>query len=149
MKLRARLGTRKDVRHQSADNRTDDPENDRPHKRHVHVHERFRSPPGDQTNDDVPNQMKHDVVSSFEVGIGGYQGNRPENNANFEVRNADCKIDKDANGDSLRPTRPPLQQNASTERGGYRITSSRKLPSLFREIGERYDTQSVAVAINA
>jgi len=28
------------------------------------VHKRFRSPPGDQTNDDVPNQMKHDVSSS-------------------------------------------------------------------------------------
>src|SRR2546428_9016197 len=63
MKLRARFGTREDVRHQSADNRTNDPEPDRPHKRHVHVHDRFRHEPGDQTNDDVPNQMKH--VSSL------------------------------------------------------------------------------------
>src|SRR5207302_7388586 len=63
MKLGARLGTRKDVRHESADNRTDDPEPDRPHERQVHMHDRFRSPPGDQTNDDVPNQMKHDVSS--------------------------------------------------------------------------------------
>src|SRR5437016_7669966 len=77
MKLRARLGTRKDVRHESADNRTDDPEPDRPHDRHVHVHERFRSPPGDQTNNDVPNQMKHNV-SSFEFRIGGYQPTKPE-----------------------------------------------------------------------
>ena len=57
------------MRHQSADNRTNDPEPDRPHKTHVHVHERFRSPPRDQTNDDVPNQMKHNDVSSFEIGI--------------------------------------------------------------------------------
>src|SRR5207249_4082950 len=76
MKLRARLGTRKDVRHESADNRTNNAEPDRPHKTHVHVHERFRSPPRDQTNDDVPNQMKH--VSSFELKIGGYRGNTPE-----------------------------------------------------------------------
>src|SRR5438874_1491938 len=78
MKLRARFGTRKDVRHQSADNRTDDPEPDRPEKRHVHVHDRFRRPPRDQTNDDVPNQMKHDDVSSFELKIGGYRDNAPE-----------------------------------------------------------------------
>src|SRR5437762_5948515 len=78
MKLRARFGTRKDVRHQSPDNRTDEPEPDRPQQRHVHVHERFRSPTGDQTNDDVPNQMKHDDVSSFELKIGGYRGNTPE-----------------------------------------------------------------------
>src|SRR5437879_10888809 len=90
MKLRARLGTRKDVRHESADNRTDDTEPDRPHKRQVHVHERFCSPPGDQTNDDVPNQMKHDV-SSFEFRIGGYQADKPET----------MRI--------MRPTRPPLQ----------------------------------------
>src|SRR5437016_12024599 len=69
MKLRARFGTQKDVRHQPPDNRTDNAEDDRPQKTHVHVHERFRSPPGDQTNDDVPNQMKHDDVSSFEIGI--------------------------------------------------------------------------------
>ena len=55
VKLRAFFGTRKNVRHESPDNRTDDPEPDRPQNRHVHVHERFRSPPGDQTNDDVPN----------------------------------------------------------------------------------------------
>lgn len=54
MKLRAFFGTGKDVRHESADNRTNDPEPDRPHETHVHVHERFRSPPGDQTDDDVP-----------------------------------------------------------------------------------------------
>src|SRR6266404_5945619 len=69
MKLRARLGTRKDVRHESPDNRTNDPEPDRPQKRQVHVHDRFRTPPRDQTNDDVPNQMKHDDVSSFKIGI--------------------------------------------------------------------------------
>src|SRR5437879_10480686 len=78
MKLRARFGTGKDVRHESADNRTDNPEPDRPHERHVHVHERFRSPPGNQTNDDVPNQMKHDDVSSLEFRIGGYQAKRPK-----------------------------------------------------------------------
>jgi len=69
MKLRAFFGTRKDVRHESPDNRTDDPEPDRPQNRHVHVHDRFRSPTGDQTNDDVPNQMKHNDVSSFEIEI--------------------------------------------------------------------------------
>ena len=55
MKLRAFSRTRKDVGHESADDRADDPENDRPHQTHVHVHERFRSPPRDQTNDNVPN----------------------------------------------------------------------------------------------
>src|SRR5438876_10729194 len=79
MKLRARFGTRKDVRHEPPDNRTDDPENDRPHKTHVHVHERFRSPTRDQTNDDVPNQMKHDDVSSLEFRTGGYQVNTAKN----------------------------------------------------------------------
>src|SRR5205809_7510780 len=81
MKLRARFGTREDVRHQSADNRTDNAEDDRPQKRHVHVHKRFRSPPRDQTNDDVPNQMKHDDVSSFELKIGGYRGNTSKSEA--------------------------------------------------------------------
>src|SRR5439155_19820916 len=88
MKLRAGFGTRKDVRYQSSDNRTNDPEPDRPHKRQVHMHERFRSPPGDQTNDDVPNQMKHDDVSSFEFRTGGYQVNTAKNNADFPPRSS-------------------------------------------------------------
>src|SRR5438477_7037792 len=96
MKLRARFGTREDVRHESADNRTNDPEPDRPHERQVHVHERFCSPPGDQTNDDVPNQMKHDV-SSFEFRIGGYQADRPET-----MRISEALTTKDTNHAALR-----------------------------------------------
>src|SRR6266566_2243428 len=86
MKLRAFFGTREDVRHESADNRTNDPEPDRPQKTHVHVHERFRSPPRNQTNDDVPNQMKHNDVSSFEFRIAGYRGNAPKSDPKLCLR---------------------------------------------------------------
>jgi hypothetical protein len=64
MKLRASLRAGKDVRHQPANNRTDATEHDRPDKRQVHVHDHFRNDAGNQTNNYVPNEMKH--VTSFE-----------------------------------------------------------------------------------
>src|SRR5205807_5870439 len=94
MKLRARLGTREDVRHESADNRTDDPESDRPHERHVHVHERFRSPPGDQTNDDVPNQMKHKFPPSKLESTGRISGPQAQKRGINHLTTKDTKQKK-------------------------------------------------------
>jgi hypothetical protein len=59
VKWSALFRTENQMRDHSADNGTDNPENDRPEKGHVHVHGRFRDDAGDQTNDDVPNEMKH------------------------------------------------------------------------------------------
>jgi hypothetical protein len=42
----------------------------------VQVHNRFGNEPGDQANDDVPKQMKHDDVSSSEKEA--YQPNTPQ-----------------------------------------------------------------------
>jgi len=38
----------------AADDRSDNPENDRPKNCHMHVHDRFREHPGDKPNQNVP-----------------------------------------------------------------------------------------------
>jgi hypothetical protein len=88
----------------------------------VHVHERFRSPPGDQTNDDVPNQMKHDVFS-FEVGIDRQDIRRIRRKA---MRISNCGL-------SGRYNPTPRQSEAATaasSRTVLRRTSSIPLPSF-------------------
>lgn len=64
MKFRAGTGSGKQVRHESADNRSYQTEHDRPKQRHVHVHDRFRNKSRNQADDDVPDEMKQ--VTSLE-----------------------------------------------------------------------------------
>jgi hypothetical protein len=54
---------RKEMRNGATDNRSDDAEHDCPENRHVHVHHLFRDDAGDQSNNDVPNQVKHKFSS--------------------------------------------------------------------------------------
>ena len=50
---------RKHVGYAAPDDRSDDAEHDCPEDRDVHVHHRFRDNPRDQTDKNIPDQVKH------------------------------------------------------------------------------------------
>jgi hypothetical protein len=56
---------RKHVCDTAADDRSDDAEHDRPGKRYVHVHHRFRDDARDKPNQYIPDQVKHTFSPSF------------------------------------------------------------------------------------
>jgi len=52
----------------ATDDRPDDAEHDRPEKRYVHVHHRFRDEARDKSNKNIPDQVKH-TFSPQNVGL--------------------------------------------------------------------------------
>jgi hypothetical protein len=52
----------KQVGHGAPDDRSDDAENDRPENRHVFMHDPFRGRSRDESNENVPNQVKHNFA---------------------------------------------------------------------------------------
>ena len=54
--------TGKHVSDRAANDRTDDAEGDCPKNRHVNVHDRFRDNSGNQSDKNVPDQVKHNSL---------------------------------------------------------------------------------------
>jgi hypothetical protein len=59
MKSAASAGRIKQMRYCSANNRADNPEHNCPQERQMRMQQRFRDAPGKETDNDVPNKMKH------------------------------------------------------------------------------------------
>lgn len=56
---------RKHVANAAADDRSKDAEHNRPEHSHMHVHYRFRDKARDQSNKNIPDQVKHTLPSSL------------------------------------------------------------------------------------